>query len=60
MLNEKEIRELVENYGSRVNEGRPIKQIIADGDLARLDGCTILDGKVSDSVFGDNLQSKLH
>lgn len=58
MLSEKEIRDLVGNYGSRVNEGRPIKQIINDGDLPRLSGCTVLDGKVSDSVFGDNLISK--
>lgn len=57
MLNEKEIRELVAENGSRVNEGRPIKQIIEDGDIPRLEGCTILEGKVSDSVFGDNLVS---
>ena len=55
MLNETQIRELVAESGARVNEGRPIKQIIADGDLPRLDGCTILEGKVSDSVFGENL-----
>lgn len=55
MLSENEIRELVAESGSRVNEGRPIKQIIADGDLPRLAGCTILEGKVSDSVFGENL-----
>lgn len=58
MLNKNEIRDLVENYGSRVNEGRPIKQIIAEGDLPRLSGSTVLLGKVSDSVFGDNLKSK--
>ncbi len=55
MLNESEICALVADSGSRVNEGRPIKQIIRDGDLPRLDGCTILEGKVSDSVFGPNL-----
>jgi len=58
MLNEKEIRELVEQFGNRVNEGRPIKQIISDGDLPRLANCTVLEGKVSDSVFGENLKSK--
>jgi len=58
MLSEKEIRELVSEYGNRVNEGRPIKQIITDGDLPRLAGCTVLDGKVSDSVFGDSLKTK--
>jgi phosphoribosylaminoimidazole-succinocarboxamide synthase len=57
MLNENEIRELVAENGSRVNEGRPINQIIEDGDIQRLDGCTILEGKVSDSVFGENLVS---
>ncbi|NKB69463.1 MAG: phosphoribosylaminoimidazolesuccinocarboxamide synthase [Candidatus Latescibacteria bacterium] len=55
MLNENEIRELVAENGSRVNEGRPVKQIIEDGDIPPLDGCTILEGKVSDSVFGENL-----
>lgn len=58
MLSEKEVNELVENYGPRVNEGRPIKQIISDGDLARLSDCTVLVGKVSDSVFGNNLIAK--
>lgn len=58
MLNENEIRALVKEYGNRVNEGRPIKQIIADNDLPRLSGCTVLEGKVSDSVFGDNLKTK--
>ena len=47
MLNENEIRELVAGSGSLVNEGRPIKQIIEDGDIPRLNGCTILEGKVS-------------
>ncbi len=36
-----------------MNEGRPIKQLIEDGELPRLGGCTVLEGKVSDSVFGD-------
>jgi phosphoribosylaminoimidazole-succinocarboxamide synthase len=58
MLNEKDIRILVLEYGNRVNEGRPIKQIIADGDLPRLSGTTVLIGKVSDSVFGENLVTK--
>ncbi len=55
MLSETEIRELEAENSSRVNEGRPIKQIIADGDIPRLNGCTILEGKVSDSVFGADL-----
>ena len=57
MLNEREIRELVAAHGAAVNEGRPIKQLIADGDLPRLSGCTVLEGKVSDSVFGDDLKT---
>ena len=57
MLNEQEIRELVTAHGAAVNEGRPIKQLIEDGDLPRLKGCTVLEGKVSDSVFGDPLKT---
>ena len=57
MLDEKQIRELVAEHGSTVNEGRPIQQLIADGDIPRLSGATVLEGKVSDSVFGDALIS---
>lgn len=57
MLNEQEIRELVAAHGAAVNEGRPIRQLIEDGDLPRLQGCTVLEGKVSDSVFGDTLKT---
>lgn len=57
MLNETDIRELVASHGAVVNEGRPIKQLIADGEIPRLQGCTVLEGKVSDSVFGDSLVS---
>ncbi len=57
MLNEGEIRELVATHGAAVNEGRPIKQLIEDGELSRLNGCTVLEGKVSDSVFGDPLKT---
>ena len=57
MLTEQEIRELVAAHGAAVNEGRPIKQLIEDGELPRLNGCTVLEGKVSDSVFGDDLKS---
>jgi len=58
MLTDKEIRELVNEYGARVNEGRTIKQIIADNDIPRLKGATVLEGKVSDSVFGDSLKTR--
>ena len=57
MLNEEEIRELVATHGATVNEGRPIRQLIDDGELPRLSGCTVLEGKVSDSVFGDELKT---
>lgn len=57
MLNEQEIRELVAGHGAAVNVGRPVKQLIADGELPRLSGCTVLEGKVSDSVFGDDLKT---
>jgi phosphoribosylaminoimidazole-succinocarboxamide synthase len=58
MLNEKQVRELVAGHGAAVNEGRSIKQLIADGELPRLRGCTVLEGKVSDSVFGDALKTR--
>ncbi|MCB1694198.1 MAG: hypothetical protein KDI19_15610 [Pseudomonadales bacterium] len=57
MLDEREIRELVASHGAAVNEGRPVRQLIDDGELPRLKGCTVLEGKVSDSVFGDALKS---
>ena len=55
MLDEKQIRELVAEHGSTVNEGRPIQQLIDDGELPRLSGATVLEGKVSDSVFAEGL-----
>ncbi|NNM28929.1 MAG: phosphoribosylaminoimidazolesuccinocarboxamide synthase [Akkermansiaceae bacterium] len=57
MLNEEEIRDLVAAHGAAVNEGRPIRQLIDDGEIPRLKGCTVLEGKVSDSVFGEALQT---
>lgn len=57
MLNDKEISELVAAHGGAVNEGRQIKQLIEDGELPRLSDCTVLEGKVSDSVFGDGLRT---
>ena len=55
MLSDQEIRELVEGHGATVNEGRSIDRLIEDGELPRLAGCTVLKGKVSDSVFGGAL-----
>ena len=58
MLSEKEIRDIVKEYGLRVNEGRSIEELIADNELPRLKGCTVLQGKVSDSVIGPSLTTK--
>ena len=58
MLDEQQIRDLVIDHGPTVNHGRPIKQIIEDGDIPRLNGATVLEGKVSDSVFAENLTTK--
>ncbi len=58
MLDEQSIRELVAEYGPRVNTGRPIRQLIDDGELPRLRGATVQQGKVSDSVFGETLRSR--
>ena len=58
MLNESEIRGLVAEHGAVVNQGRPIDQLIADGEIPRLKRCTVLTGKVSDSVFADHLVTK--
>lgn len=55
MLSTNEIQEMVQEYGPKVNEGRTIKQIIEDGDLPRLEGVTVQEGKVSDSVYGADL-----
>lgn len=57
MLNETEIRELVAAHGAAVNAGRSVQQLIEDGELPRLEGCTVLKGKVSDSVFGEGLKT---
>ncbi len=57
MLNEEEIRELVMAHGDSVNEGRSVKQLIEDGEFPRLSGCVVLEGKVSDSVYGADLKT---
>lgn len=57
MLNDQEIRDLVATHGAAVNVGRPVRQLIEDGELPRLEGCTVLEGKVSDSVFGEALKT---
>jgi phosphoribosylaminoimidazole-succinocarboxamide synthase len=58
MLNDQEIRELVASHGAAVSAGRSIRQIINDGEIQRLHGCTVLEGKVSDSVFGSQLVTR--
>ncbi len=42
MLTDNEIKELVSDYGPRVNDGRTIKQIIGDNEIAKLTGATVL------------------
>lgn len=58
MLNTKHITDLVKGYSETVSSGRTIEQIIADGDLPRLESAVIQKGKVSDSVYGPNLITK--
>lgn len=57
MLSETDIRELVTTYGTKVNEGRSIRQLIEDGELTRLEEVSVLEGKVSDSILGDALHT---
>ncbi len=58
MLNEKQARELMEEYGPTVNEGRTIEELIRDNEIPRLNEEDIetRKGKVTDSVFGENLK----
>lgn len=55
MLSEKEIKDLVNDYGKSVSEGRSVAELVNDGELPRLNSSTIAKGKVSDSVFGGDL-----
>jgi phosphoribosylaminoimidazole-succinocarboxamide synthase len=59
MLDKCQIRELVEEFGSLVSKGRSIEELIVDGELPRLKNCIVQKGKVSDSVFGENLVTRL-
>ena len=58
MLDKKQARELIEEYGSIVNEGRTIEELIRDNEIPRLRGknIQIRKEKVNDSVFGENLK----
>jgi phosphoribosylaminoimidazole-succinocarboxamide synthase len=58
LLTKTEISELIDKYADQVNEGRTIKQLIEEGEIPRLKGCQIQEGKVSDSVFGNDLVTK--
>lgn len=55
MLGNDEIRELVAEHGAAVNAGSSIQELIEGGEIPRLKGCSVLTGKVSDSVFSENL-----
>ena len=58
MLDKQQIQALIAEHGDRVNAGRSIRELIADGELPRLEGATVLEGKVSDSVLGENLVTR--
>ena len=58
MQDSQDIRELVATHSATVNAGRSIRQLIDDGELPRLKDCTVLEGKVSDSVFGGALRHR--
>jgi phosphoribosylaminoimidazole-succinocarboxamide synthase len=57
LMDRKEIKELVKEYGARVNEGRTIKKLIKDEEISELKSCSIYEGKVSDCVYGDILKT---
>lgn len=57
LMDRQEIEALVKDYGSRVNEGRTIKELINDGEIPALKGCQIYEGKVSNCVYGDTLKT---
>ena len=58
MLDKRQIEELVAEHGDQVSVGRSIRELIADGELPRLKGATVLEGKVSDSVIGEDLVTR--
>lgn len=58
LLTTQEISELVAAHGDQVSQGRSISELIADGELPRLSQCEVLKGKVSDSVFGEELVTR--
>ena len=58
MLDKRQIEELVAEHGDQVSVGRSIRELIADGELPRLTGATVLEGKVSDSVIGEDLVTR--
>ena len=59
MLDKRQIRELVDEFGPQVSKGRSIEEIILHGELPRLKNCVVQKGKVSDSVFGEHLVTRL-
>ena len=58
MLDKQQIEELVAEHGDQVSVGRSIRELIADGELPRLKGAAVLEGKVSDSVIGEDLVTR--
>lgn len=57
LLTRQEIQDLVRTYGESVKEGRSIAEIIQAGDIPELKECQVYPGKVSDSVYGENLRT---
>ncbi|MBD2015782.1 phosphoribosylaminoimidazolesuccinocarboxamide synthase [Microcoleus sp. FACHB-53] len=57
LMDRQEIEALVKDYGTQVNEGRTIKELINDGEIPELKGCQIYEGKVSNCVYGDTLKT---
>ncbi len=57
LMDRQEIEALVKDYGSRVNEGRTIQELIDHGEIPELRGCQIYKGKVSNCVYGDSLKT---
>ncbi|WP_353259820.1 phosphoribosylaminoimidazolesuccinocarboxamide synthase [Prochlorothrix hollandica] len=52
-----DIQDLIHSYGATVDQGRSIRQLLADGEIPALKGCQLYPGKVSDCIFGDPLQT---
>jgi phosphoribosylaminoimidazole-succinocarboxamide synthase len=57
-LDQAAIQDLILSHGPELHTGRSIAQLIADGELPSLRGCQVYEGKVSDCVYGEGLQTR--